>query len=80
VTMRDGTDTTLAHWRTTTVAGHLGVQTRFIDKDQTANIPVWLLPSPKPSGGFNIGPILLGGARRFFYSSDPVVPSGATKR
>ena|SRR5208283_182742 len=80
VAVRDGTDTTLAQQAATTVAGHLGVQTGFIDKDQTANIPVWLLPSPKPPGGFNIRPILLGGARRFFYSSDQVVPDGATKR
>jgi hypothetical protein len=53
------------------VAGHLGVQTRFIDKDQLANIPAGLLPAPKPAGGFNISAVLLGGARRFFYSSDP---------
>ena len=78
--VRDGTDTTLAQQAATTVAGHLGVQTGFIDKDQTANIPVGLLPAPKPPGGFNIRPILLGGARRFFYSSARVVPVGATKR
>jgi hypothetical protein len=54
------------------VASHLGVQTRFIDKDQLANIPAGLLPSPKLSGGFDISAVLLGGARRFFYSSDPV--------
>jgi hypothetical protein len=80
VAVRDGTDTTLAYRATTMVAGHLGVQACFIDKNQMANIPVGLLPAPKPPGGFNIRPILLGGARRFFYSSDPVVPSGATKR
>src|ERR1035441_345508 len=57
-----------------------GVQACFINKHQLAAIPVGLLPSPKPPGGFNIRPILLGGARRFFYSSDRVVPDGATKR
>jgi hypothetical protein len=61
-------------------AGQLGVQTGFIDKHQLADIPAGLLPAPKPAGGFDIRPILLGGARRFFYSSDPVVPAGATKR
>ena len=80
VTVREGAETTLAHRAATMVAGHLGVQTGFIDKDQTANIPVGLLPAPKPPGGFNIRPILLGGARRFFYSSARVVPVGATKR
>ncbi len=64
----------------TSVAGHFGVQACFIDEDQMTNIPAGLLPSPKPPGGFNIGTVLLGGARRFFYSSDPVVPSGAIKR
>jgi hypothetical protein len=54
------------------VAGHLGVQTRFIDEDQLANIPAGLLPAPKLSGGFDIRALLLGGARRFFYSSDLV--------
>jgi hypothetical protein len=62
------------------VAGHLGVQACFINKHQLANIPAGLLLSPKPPGGFNIRPILLGGARRFFYSSVPVFTAGATKR
>jgi hypothetical protein len=62
------------------VAGHLGVQTGFINKHQPADIPAGLLPAPKPPGGFNVRPILLGGARRFFYSSNRVVPAGATKR
>jgi hypothetical protein len=62
------------------VAGHLGVQAGFINKHQLADIPAGLLPSPKPPGDFNIRPVLLGGARRFFYSSDPVVPDGAIKR
>jgi hypothetical protein len=62
------------------VAGHLGVQTGFINKHQSADIPAGLLPAPKSPGGFNVRPILLGGARRFFYSSNRVVPAGATKR
>ncbi len=80
VTVRDGAETTLAHQAATMVAGHLGVQTGFINKHQPADIPAGLLPAPKPPGGFNVRPILLGGARRFFYSSNRVVPAGATKR
>ena len=78
--VRDGADTTLAHRTATMVAGHLGVQAGFINKHQLTDIPARLLPAPKPPCSFNIRPILLGGARRFFYSSDPVVPDGATKR
>ena len=80
VAVRDGAETTLAHQAATMVAGHLGVQASLINKHQLADIPVGLLLPPKPSGGFNLRPILLGGARRFFYSSDRVVPAGATKR
>jgi hypothetical protein len=79
VAVRDGAETTLAQRTATMVTGHLGVQACFINKHKLTNIPVGLLPAPKPPGGFNIRPILLGGARRFFYSSNPVVPSGATK-
>ena len=80
MTVRDDAKTALAQRTATIVAGQLGVQAGFIDKDQLANIPVGLLPAPQPPGGFNVRPILLGGARRFFYSSDRVVPGGATKR
>ena len=79
VAVRDGADTTPALRAATMVAGHLGVQTRFIDKNQLANIPAGLLSAPKPAGGFNISAVLLGGARRFFYSSNPVAGDGATK-
>ena len=78
--MWDGTETTLTHRAATMQAGHLGVQTGFIDKHQLANVPAGLLPAPKLPGGFDIRPLLLGGARRFFYSSDPVVAAGATRR
>jgi hypothetical protein len=80
MTVRDGADTTLAQPTATVVASHLGVQAGFINKHQLADIPAGLLPAPKPPGGFNLRPILLGGARRFFYSSDRVVPADATKR
>lgn len=80
VTVRDGAETTLTQRAATMMAGHLGIQAGFINKHQLADIPAGLLPSPKPPGSFNVRAILLGGARRFFYSSDQVVPGGATKR
>jgi hypothetical protein len=80
VAMRDGPETTLAHQAATMVAGHLGVQAGFINKHQLADIPAGLLAAPQPPGGFNVRPILTGGARRFFYSSNRIVPAGATKR
>ncbi len=80
VAVREGAQTTLALGAATMMAGQLGVQAGFINKHQVADIPAGLLPTPKPPGGFNVRPILLGGARRFFYSSDPVVPVGATRR
>jgi hypothetical protein len=80
VAVRDGADTTLAHGTATMVAGHLGVQAGFINKHQLTDIPTGLLPAPMPPGGFNVRPILFGGARRFFYSSDRVVPDDAIKQ
>jgi len=80
VAVRDRTQTTFAERGAPIVAGQLGVQPRFINKDQATDVPVGLLPSPKPPGGLNISAVLLGGARRFFYTSGPVAPAGATKR
>lgn len=80
VAMGDSAEATLTDRTATMKTGHFGVQTRFIDKHQPADIPVGLLLTPKLPRGFNIRPILLGGARRFFYSSDPVAPDGATRR
>jgi hypothetical protein len=80
VTVREGAGATLTHRAAPVTAGQLGVQAGFIDKYQLADIPSRLLPAPKPPGSFNVSPILPGGARRFFYSSDPVAPDGATKR
>ena len=78
--MRDGAETTLAHQAATMVAGHLGVQTGFINKHQPADIPAGLLPAPKPPGGFNVRPILLGGRVVFFIAQtelfQPVPQSG----
>jgi hypothetical protein len=80
VAMWDGTVATLTNRATPIKAAQLGVQTRFIDKHQPADIPIGLLQAPKLPGGSDLRPILLGGASRFFYSSDPVAPAGATRR
>ena len=80
VAVRNGTGTTLTDLTATVQAGQPGVQTRFVDKHQPADIPVGLLSAPKCPGGFNVRPILLGGARRFFYSSGPTAPADATRR
>jgi hypothetical protein len=46
--------------------GQLGVQAGFINKDQPADVPTALLAPPERPRPFNVGPVLLGGARRFF--------------
>ena len=79
VAVGDGAEATLAQRTAAVVAGQLGVQTRLIDKDQPAEIPVRLLLPPPGPGGLDVRPLLLGGARRFFYSSGPVAPAGATR-
>lgn len=50
----------------TVQAGQLGVKASFVNKDQTRCIPIRLLPPPKGACTLNVGPVLLGGARRFF--------------
>lgn len=80
VTVRQSTGATLAHRAAPVTASQLGVQPCLIDKHQLTDIPGWLLSAPKPAGGFNVRSILLGGARRFFYSLAPVVSAGATRR
>ena len=77
VAVWDGTGARLAHRTAPMVAGQLGVQAGFINKHQLADIPARLLPAPKRPGRFDIRPILLGGARRFFYSSGQVAPAGS---
>lgn len=76
--VRYGGDTALADWRPPVKPGHLGIEPGLVDEDQAARIPMRLLLSPGEAGGLNVGPILLGGARRFFYSSTPARRSGAT--
>jgi len=80
MTMGHRAQATLATGTAAIQSGQLGVQTGFIDKDQPAHIPIPLLASPNRPRPFNIGPVLLGGARRFFYSSTPSGGGDATTR
>src|SRR5438552_14805670 len=61
-------------------ACHFGVQARFIQKDESSNFPAFLFSAPPSASHPQIGPVLLGGAQRFFYSSAPGAPSDATRR
>jgi hypothetical protein len=62
---------TFAAGATTIQAGQLGVEAGLINKDQPRCVPSRLLAPPKSARPFNVGPVLLGGARRFFYNSTP---------
>jgi len=55
-----------------------GVQTRFVNKDQTTNIPTGLLAPPEGPCPLNVGAVLFGGARRVFYNSNPNGADDAT--
>lgn len=79
VAMRDGAGAALSDGATPVAAGHLGVEPRLVDKDQVANIPVGLLPTPESPGRLDVRPILLGGASRFFYSSGQDARDDATR-
>jgi len=79
MTVWQGTQAAVTSGTAPIVAGHDGVQARFVQKDQLPGIPVWLLAPPPLPSSLNVGPILLGGARRFFYSSGPASPAGATR-
>ena len=71
MTVGDRSHTASAYTTTPIESGHLGVESGFVDKDQPLDVPVGLLPAAKSPSQFNVGSILLGGARRFFYSSTP---------
>lgn len=78
MTVRHRAQTPLAAGTAAIQPGQLGVQTGFIDKDQPADVPTALLASPQCPCPFNVGPVLLGGARRFFYNSAPIAQADAT--
>src|SRR6266446_342812 len=61
-------------------ACHLGVQARFIEEDESLSFPAFLRSAPPSTSHSQIGPVLFGGAQRFFYSSSPGAPVGATRR
>ena len=77
VAVRNGPNTTLTARTTPVESGQFGVQARFVDKDQPLAVPAGLRPAPTDPGGLDVRPILLGGARRFFYSSSRGGRAGA---
>jgi len=79
MTMWDGAGAALSRGATPIAAGHLGVEARLVDKNQVTHIPVGLLPTPERPGRLNVRSILLGGARRFFYSLGPDARDDATR-
>ena len=80
MTVRQGGQAAPTNGTAPVVPCHLGVEAGFIKEHQPAHVPSWLLFSPPPPGRSDVRPILLGGARRFFYSSDPAAPADATAR
>ena len=59
---------------------HLGVEARLIEKDEPACRPARLLALPLLAGQHDVGPALLRGVQRFFYSSGRGARAGATGR
>ena len=64
--VRNGSDAALPHQATPVKPGHFGVKPGFVDEDETLAIPLGLLFPPLGARELDVGPILLGGARRFF--------------
>lgn len=69
MTVRQRADAAFPAGAATTQAGQFGVEAGFINKNQARCVPIGLLAPPKGARAFNVGAVLLGGARRFFYSS-----------
>src|SRR5580658_79782 len=73
MTVGHRTPTALAAGAPAIQPGQLGVQAGFIDKNQPADIPTALLAPPQRPRPFNVGPVLFGGARRFFKTQPQAV-------
>lgn len=71
---------TLARGGTPTQPSHLGVEARFVDKQEIPGVEYLLELLPGLTLEDDVRPILLGGAWSFFYRSDPDDPSGAKER
>lgn len=80
VAVGNGPDTALACRTSAIESRHAGVEPGFVDEDQPRTVPVGLAGAPARAGDFHIRPILLGGARRFFYSSSRGGRDGARGR
>jgi hypothetical protein len=57
---------------TSAQAGHLGIQSGFIEEEQSARGQYWLPGLPLLTPLLYVWPLLLGGVQGFFYTSDPV--------
>jgi hypothetical protein len=66
VTVRNSRPAALANEGSPRQARHLGVQARFIQKDESSGFPVFFSPAPPSTSHPQIGPVLFGGAQRFF--------------
>ena len=80
VAVRNGSDAALSPGAAPVQTRQLGVERGLIDEDQTPLIPAGLVSAPPAPGQRDIRTLLLGGVRRFFYSSDPAGRAGATAR
>ena len=80
MTVWDGTEAAFTLGAAAMEPGHFSVQAGFVQEHQPAYIPTGLLAAPAHPCRLNVGPVLFGGARRFFYNSTPVAASDATKR
>lgn len=80
VAVRHGSDAALPPETASVQTRQLGVERGLIDENQPPVVPARLVPAPPGPGESDIRPLLLGGVRRFFYSSDPAGRAGATAR
>ena len=73
-------ETTAAPGAASVTPRHLGVEAGLVDEDQPRTIQRGLRLAPTLPRGFDVGPLLLGGVDRFFYSSGPGGRAGARVR
>jgi hypothetical protein len=64
--VRNGGSAALSFQGPAAQPGHLGRGAGLVDEDQVLRIKVGLGCEPGPAPGCNVGPLLLGGVRRFF--------------
>ena len=78
--MRHGGSATLSFRSAAAQPGHFGRGAGLVDEDQALRIKVRLGGEPGPAPDCDVGPLLLGGVRRFFEGhavSVQAAPDGA---